>query len=106
MGGGGWARSAGGGRGLGVSLGDGSVERGGLEVGQIDLHPVERGGVVVGLNEVLADLRAQDFEDVAHPPEDREVAEDGVAGLVHVSESEQPVHSDDAGNYQRFLACA
>ncbi len=71
--------------------------------GAMHLHPVERSGVVVSLDEVLADLRAQDLEDVAHPPEDREVADDGVLRLAHVAESEQPVDPNGAGDDQRFL---
>ncbi len=74
--------------------------------GEIHLHPVERSGIVVGLDKILADFWAHNLEDVAHPPKDREVAEDGVAGLAHVPESKQPVHANDTSDDQRFLAYA
>ena len=70
------------------------------------LHPVEGRGVDVCLDEILANLWAQHFKDVAKSPENREVAQYGVAGLIHIFDTKHPVECHDAANYKSFLTRA
>jgi hypothetical protein len=78
----------------------------------IDLCPVEtaeRAPLGIAFDEVLPNLWADRFEDVAHMTQDRKVSKERVAGLLHVVLANFPVRSrerpeDDSGQVRDRMA--